>query len=52
MAEGDVLSIQLSGAGGYGPASERSGEAILDDIEDGYVTPDAAVRDYPQYNAP
>lgn len=34
------------GSGGFGPASERSHEAIARDLVDGYVTPEAARRDY------
>lgn len=46
MVEGDVLSIQLSGAGGYGPPDERDPDAVLADIVDGYISPEAARRDY------
>lgn len=52
LAEGDVLSIQLSGAGGYGPPTERSLDAIADDVADGYVTAEAAAQDYPQFDGP
>jgi N-methylhydantoinase B len=46
IKQGDVLSFRLSGAGGYGPPEKRSRTAIADDIADGYVTADAARRDY------
>ena len=46
IKKGDVLSFRLSGAGGYGDPEKRSRQAIADDIADGYVTPEAARRDY------
>ncbi|MBN9487675.1 MAG: hydantoinase B/oxoprolinase family protein [Alphaproteobacteria bacterium] len=38
ISRGDVVSLRLSGAGGYGPPSERDRAAIAEDIVDGYVT--------------
>jgi N-methylhydantoinase B len=46
IKQGDVLSFRLSGAGGYGPPEKRSRTAIENDIADGYVSADAARRDY------
>ncbi len=46
IQQGDVLSFRLSGAGGYGPPEKRDRQAIADDIADGYVTREAALRDY------
>jgi N-methylhydantoinase B len=46
IKRGDVLSFRLSGAGGYGPPEKRDRSAIERDIADGYVTPEAAHRDY------
>jgi N-methylhydantoinase B len=46
IKQGDVLSFRLSGAGGYGPPEKRDHQAIADDIADGYVTREAAQRDY------
>jgi N-methylhydantoinase B len=46
IKRGDVLSFRLSGAGGYGPPEKRERSAIERDIADGYVTPEAARRDY------
>lgn len=43
---GDVLSFQLSGAGGYGDVSERETWRIEDDLADGYITVDCAQEDY------
>ena len=38
LQAGDVLSIQLAGAGGFGSPTERSRHAINSDIADGYVS--------------
>jgi N-methylhydantoinase B len=46
LKEDDVVSFRLSGGGGYGDPAARSPASIADDIADGYVTPEAAARDY------
>jgi N-methylhydantoinase B len=46
IEQGDVVSFRLSGAGGYGPPDKRDSDRIRADIEDGYVSPEAALRDY------
>jgi N-methylhydantoinase B len=46
IKQGDMLSFRLSGAGGYGPPERRNRTAIANDIADGYVTIEAARRDY------
>jgi N-methylhydantoinase B len=46
LRRGDVLSIQVSGAGGYGPPGERARQAVLDDLADGYISPGAARKRY------
>ena len=46
IKKGDVLCFKLSGAGGYGPAAERTREAIERDLADGYITLKAAQGDY------
>ena len=46
IKKGDVLSFRLSGAGGYGPPAMRDPKAIAEDIADGFVTREAAERDY------
>jgi len=40
------IALHFAGGGGYGHASERSDEAIRQDIEHGYVSAEAAQRDY------
>jgi 5-oxoprolinase (ATP-hydrolysing) len=42
----EIAEVQLCGGAGYGDARERSLAAIAADLADGYVTPEAAVRDY------
>lgn len=44
-AEG-CLVMEMPGAGGYGPPSERDPEALRQDLLDGYVTPQAAEKLY------
>jgi N-methylhydantoinase B len=46
IAKGDVLSLRLSGAGGYGPPAERDRAAIAEDIADGYVSKAFAAEKY------
>jgi N-methylhydantoinase B len=46
IAKGDVVSLRLSGAGGYGPPAERDPAAIAEDIADGYVSRDFAAAKY------
>ncbi len=46
VVEGDVISLQLPGAGGYGDPRDRDLDAIDRDLRDQKVTPDAAERDY------
>ena len=43
---GDVLSLRLSGAGGYGNPTERDTWRIEDALADGYITDEGARRDY------
>ena len=46
LKAGDRVRLVQPGGGGHGPASERDPEALRRDIEDGYVTAEAAHRDY------
>jgi N-methylhydantoinase B len=46
LQRGDVLSLRLSGAGGFGPRSQRSHAAVCDDVADGYVSVEGARDDY------
>jgi N-methylhydantoinase B len=46
ITKGDVVSLRLSGAGGYGLPAERDPAAIAEDIADGYVTRAFAAAKY------
>lgn len=46
LKRGDIVSFRLAGAGGYGPSAERDRKAIKRDIADGYISVNAAARDY------
>jgi N-methylhydantoinase B len=40
------VQLNLPGGGGYGDPFERDPVAVLDDVVNGYVSPEAAARDY------
>jgi N-methylhydantoinase B len=44
--KGEVVRIMSGGGGGYGPPSERDRAAVARDVAEGYVSADAARRDY------
>lgn len=46
LSQGDVFAIQCAGGAGYGRPAEREPDAIAADLADGYVSEDAAKRDY------
>lgn len=46
LAAGDLLRMELPGAGGYGDPRRRDLDAIDRDLKDGKVSPDGAERDY------
>jgi N-methylhydantoinase B/oxoprolinase/acetone carboxylase alpha subunit len=46
IKRGDILSFRLSGAGGYGSPAERDPAAISRHVAEGYITKEAAMRDY------
>ena len=46
FADGDVVSFQQSGAGGYGDPLERDPLRVLEDVVDDYVSVDAARERY------
>jgi len=46
LREGDELRYRTAGGGGFGDPAEREPERILGDLEDGYLSPEAARRDY------
>lgn len=46
VAADDVLILDLPGGAGYGDARDRSPHAVRADVAAGYVSLDAAIRDY------
>jgi N-methylhydantoinase B len=46
MKAGDRFLIQSAGGGGYGDPRERDAEAVQRDVQEGYVTPEAAASIY------
>jgi N-methylhydantoinase B/oxoprolinase/acetone carboxylase alpha subunit len=47
---GDELELRLPGAGGFGPPSERDAPLVLSDVENGYVSVEAARTAYEPEN--
>lgn len=46
IAAGDTFTRPSAGGGGFGDPLERDPAAVLEDVIDGYVSPERAVRDY------
>jgi len=46
LKKGDVYSIRSSGGGGWGNPLERDPQVVLDDVRNGYVSPEAAEKLY------
>jgi N-methylhydantoinase B len=46
LEPGDQIIVETGGGGGYGPPSERARELIERDLRRGYITAEAARRDY------
>jgi N-methylhydantoinase B len=46
LQPGDVLEIRSAGGGGRGNPHQREGWRVAKDVERGYVSPEAAERDY------
>jgi N-methylhydantoinase B len=46
QAGGDVFHVRWGGAPGYGDPLERDPELVRDDVEKGYVSPEAAKSEY------
>jgi N-methylhydantoinase B len=46
LAPGDTVTLSFPGGGGYGDPAQRLHEAIAADMESGFVTEEAARRDY------
>jgi len=46
LARGDLVSIRLPGAGGYGDPAQRDRALVRRDLEDEKISPEAARREY------
>jgi N-methylhydantoinase B len=46
LQAGDEFLLQSAGGGGYGDPGKRDRAAIIRDIAEGYISPEAAKRDY------
>lgn len=46
LKRGQRVRLETPGGGGYGPAGERDIQAVFQDVRLGYVTPQAAQKDY------
>ena len=46
LRRGDIVTIETSGGGGYGPPEERDPARLTRDLEDGMVTPEKARQHY------
>ena len=46
LRKGDILTLYTAGGGGYGRASERDPALVSRDVEQGYLTPEAARGSY------
>jgi N-methylhydantoinase B len=46
LAGGDMFRLDTPGGGGFGSALEREPADVLRDVEEGYVTPERAEKDY------
>lgn len=46
LRAGDVVELRTGGGGGFGDPFERDPERVRADVADGYVTVEAAARDY------
>ena len=46
LKTGDVVRVETGGGGGYGDMKERPREAVLADLRNGYISAEAAERDY------
>ncbi|NYT67236.1 hydantoinase B/oxoprolinase family protein [Pusillimonas noertemannii] len=46
LKKGDALALRSGGGGGYGDPRERPVEKVAFDVAEGYISPEAARRDY------
>jgi N-methylhydantoinase B len=46
LEAGDIVVVETGGGGGYGPPLERALDLVERDLRRGYISTEAAVRDY------
>jgi N-methylhydantoinase B len=46
LRQGDTIRLETAGGGGYGDPRRRDRELVLADVRNGYVSSEAAARDY------
>ena len=46
LEAGDRVTFLTAGGGGFGNAGDRDRAAVEEDLREGLITPEAAVRDY------
>lgn len=46
LQPGDTLTTEEAGGGGFGPPASRPVQRIVEDLRQGFVTPEGLVRDY------
>jgi N-methylhydantoinase B len=46
VAKGELVRLATATGGGYGDPAARAPELVRNDVKNGYVTADEAVRDY------
>jgi N-methylhydantoinase B len=46
IAEGDTFELQSQGGGGFGDPLERDPDLVLDDVVNGFVSPEKSLADY------
>jgi N-methylhydantoinase B len=46
IAKGEIVKIKTGGGGGWGDPTERDPDAVRRDVREGYVSAEAAARDY------
>lgn len=46
LRAGDILTVCTGGGAGYGPPVERAREQVLQDVREGFVTPEGALNSY------
>ncbi|MEM2115242.1 MAG: hypothetical protein QXS12_07305, partial [Candidatus Caldarchaeum sp.] len=46
LRAGDLVSIRTAGGGGWGDPKQRDPEKVLEDVKEGYITAEQALKIY------